>query len=99
MKSLQRLLFLVKVEGMSSWPHLIPHTYYVASKLIPPRIGDFVVFRHPHHKTLLVKKVVSRENGMYRVSGTLPRATSSETLGLIAPHQIEGKILFAAPAS
>jgi len=47
--------FLIKINGFSCFPELLPNRIYLAKKTKKPKKGDFLVFRYK--KNLIVKKV------------------------------------------
>lgn len=90
----KRLLFLVKVEGLSCWPFLAPGKRYLATSLISPQKGDFVVFRDKENKRrFLVKKVIAKERNQYRVASTLPLAQKNDHLTPVPAKLLEGKLI------
>jgi len=92
--SFKRLLFFVKVEGLSCWPYLSPGKRYLATSLSKPKVGDFVVFRHQNGQDrLLVKKVVAEEIDSYQVASTLSLAQKNDNFGLVPRALIEGKLI------
>jgi phage repressor protein C with HTH and peptisase S24 domain len=91
--SFKRLLFFVKVEGLSCWPYLRPGQKYLATSLSRPKAGDFVVFRDESRGRFLVKKVVAKEKDSYRVTSTLPLAQISDNFRLVPITSIVGKLL------
>ena len=93
-----RLLFSVKIEGESAWPELIPGKRYLATNLLKPKIGDFIVFQNPkNRKEMFVKKVSEVKNDSYFVEGTVSWATGSEDFGPVNKSLVLGKILFTYP--
>jgi len=46
---------LVKINGFSCFPDLLPGKIYLAKKIKKPKKGDFLIFKHK--KDLLVKKI------------------------------------------
>jgi hypothetical protein len=92
--SFKRILFVVKVEGLSCWPFLKPGRKYFATSLGRPKKGDFVVFRDPKKRDrFLVKKVAVEEKEGYRVVSILPLAQIDENFGSVPRSSIEGKII------
>lgn len=90
----KRLLFVVQVEGESGWPLLIPGKRYLASNLLRPRQGDFIVFRNPASPSeILIKQLTSREGKGYRVESVRSWGTSSGQLGVIPRALLLGKLL------
>ena len=88
------LLFLVRVEGESMWPALVPGRQYVASALARPRIGDYAVFRNPSDPScVFVKRVAGIKNGFYRMESIVSWGSSSEDFGVVPRELILGKIL------
>lgn len=93
---IKRLIFLVKIEGESAWPELMPERLYFATNFLKPKIGDFIIFKNPkNQKEILVKRIKSTRKNSYFVQGTLPWAESSKDFGQITKDLILGKILFA----
>ncbi|MBI1919269.1 nickel-type superoxide dismutase maturation protease [Candidatus Microgenomates bacterium] len=61
----------------------------------PPKISDVVVIKDPRSRRLLLKRIISRENQKYFVSGDNPQAsTDSRTFGSINKENILGKVIF-----
>lgn len=70
--SLTKLLFVVKVEGESAWPELIPGKYYFATSLLRPKVGRYAVFKNPKKpKQILVKKISAVERDSLEVSSSV----------------------------
>jgi hypothetical protein len=92
--SFKRLLFLVKIDGLSCWPYLMPGRKYLATSVLAPKVGDFVVFRAKDEDRFLVKKVMAKEEKGYRVASTLLFSQENDNLGLIPSENIEGRVLF-----
>ncbi len=90
----KHLLFVVKVEGESAFPELIPGRYYLASSLKRPQVGRFVVFSNPlNHGQILVKKVQRFEGDSLCVQGTVSWAVSSREIGRIPLRSTLGVLL------
>jgi len=88
------LIFLVKVEGESAWPELIPEKIYFATNLLRLKIGDFVVFRNPKdQREILIKRIKFIRKSFYFLEGTLPWSKSSKNFGLVDKSLILGKII------
>ena len=70
---MKNILFLVKVEGESCWPELVSGRRYLASPLLPIRVGKFVVFKNPADPDqILVKKVLNiSDDGTVELGGTV----------------------------
>jgi phage repressor protein C with HTH and peptisase S24 domain len=47
--------FLIKINGFSCFPNLLPDKIYSVKKIKKPKKGDFLVFKY--QKNLLVKRV------------------------------------------
>ena len=98
MSFLAKLLFIVKVEGMSGWPHLVSGKHYLATNFVEPHLGDFIVFTHPQFPdSHLVKRVKDRQGDYFLVESNVPWATSGEELGPIHISAVQGKLI--APRS
>ncbi len=92
---IKRAIFLVKVEGESAWPELVPEKLYFATNLIKPKKGELVVFKNPKDKKeILVKKIKLIKKNLYFIEGTLPWSESSKSFGLVNKDLILGKIIF-----
>ena len=90
---LKNLLFVVKVEGESAFPELIPGRKYLATSLKRPKIGRFIVFKNPRNEAqIMVKKVTDSHPEGFSVSGVVSWGTSSKELGIISPILILGTI-------
>lgn len=88
------IVFVVRVEGESGWPAIVPGGRYVASGLLRPRIGDFAVFRNPHDPCrVFVKRVAGMEQDEYRMESMVSWGSSSEDFGIVPRELILGKIL------
>lgn len=84
------LLFRVKVEGESLWPELIPGRVYWASKLVQPRVGQYVVFKNPADASgYFVKKVLKVDNDILGVGGTISRSSKH----MLKKQEIMGTLL------
>ncbi len=81
---LKKLFFLVKIEGWSGFPFLIPGKNYLATSLGKIKEGDFVIFKDQIENKFLVKKVISKEKEGYRVAD----------FGIVPKKEIEGKLIF-----
>ena len=91
---IKRLLFLVKVEGESGWPELVPEKTYFATSLLKPRVGDFIVFKNPKKPAqILVKKVKARVANRYEVAGDVSWSTSGRDFGVVNNEFILGKLI------
>ena len=87
----KRLLFSVKVEGLSCWPYLRPGRRYLATSLVKPQKGDFVVFRDKSR--FLVKKVVAKKMNSYEVASTFKLAQTQDNFNPVSANLIEGKLI------
>jgi phage repressor protein C with HTH and peptisase S24 domain len=87
-------LFLAKVSGESAWPVLVPGKRYLATALLNPKKGDFIIFRNPKvNSEVYVKKVEEIKDGAYRVNGLVSWSSSSNDFGLVDKNLVLGKIL------
>lgn len=94
----KNILFIVRVTGESCWPELVPSKRYLATNLIKPRIGDYVVFKTKHDE-IFVKKImeiredsVKKGNYSYFVSGNVSWGESSREFGMVEKNNVIGKI-------
>ena len=91
---IKSLFFLIKIEGESAWPNLIPEKVYLATGIAKAKKGDFIVFISPKNKKqAMVKKVTEIQQDSYLVEGSVPWATSSQELGPIPKSLVLGKII------
>lgn len=96
----RKIFFLVRVEGESGWPVLVPGGRYFASGFLSPRIGDFAVFRNQQDtERVFVKRVVGLANGFYRMESAVSWGSSSDDFGLVPRELILGKIILRGRAS
>ncbi len=87
-------LFLVKVDGESLWPELVPGKHYLATSLLKPTVGDYIVFKNPNDvRAIFVKKINAVRDGLYEVVGTIPWSSSSEEFGMVPEELVLGKII------
>ena len=88
------ILFVVRVEGESCWPELIPGKRYLGSGWLSPRVGDFAIFENPKNQNeIFVKKVTAVKGDQYRVASTVSWGSSSTGFGLMSTRDIIGKLL------
>jgi len=93
-KCFRNAFFLVRVEGESMWPRLVPGRRYFASNLFPPCVGDIAVFRNPKDTNqIFVKKVAGREGDRYIMEGEVSWGSSSCDFGPVSKGLILGKII------
>lgn len=89
-----RVLFWVKVNGESCWPILIPGRKYLATNLLSPRLGSFIVFKNPKNKDeIFVKRITRIFDRGYAVDGLVSWASGSENFGLVNKNHVLGKIV------
>ena len=87
------ILFLVRVEGESGLPLLIPGKRYLASGLMKPRIDDFVVFRNPTNpERIFVKKIERILPEGFLVRGMTTWSSSSDDFGIVPRTLVIGKL-------
>lgn len=88
-------IFFVKVSGESLWPELVPGKCYLATSVLKPRAGDYLVFKNPKNlREIFVKKIKNVLDDSYEVGGTIPWSSSSEEFGLVPDELVLGKIIF-----
>lgn len=83
-KNFFKLLFLVKIEGLSLFPNLVPGRLYLASKLSKIKKNDYVIFLYKNK--ILVKRVLSIEGVNILLTDNLNKKfmiTSEEVIGKI----------------
>src|SRR3989338_7451860 len=79
---IKRAIFLIKIEGESMWPVLIPGRQYLATNMLPIRRGDFVVFRNPQNtQEIFVKRVNKISKGGYHMKSLVSWGSSSRDFG------------------
>jgi phage repressor protein C with HTH and peptisase S24 domain len=58
------------------------------------KVDDIVVFQLPTHKKLMIKRVVSVHDGLYKVLGESSFSTDSRDFGTLKKEEILYKVLF-----
>lgn len=92
---LRRILFVVRVEGESGWPHLVAGKRYLASGLLVPRVGDWAVFKNPREpERIFVKRVKAMRGREYIMEGAVSWASSSRDFGLVKRRLVLGTLLY-----
>jgi hypothetical protein len=92
---LRNMLFRVRVEGESGWPHLVPGKIYWASSLRAPRVGGWVVFNDPRlPERVLVKRIAAVHPEGYEVQSAVSWGTSSREFGTVPRAAVRGALLF-----
>ncbi|MEM5811797.1 MAG: S24/S26 family peptidase [Candidatus Aenigmatarchaeota archaeon] len=85
LKSFSDLVFLVKIDGFSCFPFLMPGKYYLAHNFRKPKPGDFVVFKW--EKEVLVKRVIQIKNDYFILKGIISKdnyqVKAEEILGIV----------------
>jgi len=56
--------------------------------------GDQIVFHHPHYGMLIKRIVKVDPKRLYWVAGKHPHSINSHKIGLVAEHQIDGKVIW-----
>src|SRR3989344_9359154 len=88
-----RLLFSVRVHGESAWPALYSGGCYLASSLVRPNMGSFIVFKNPRNSTeTFVKQVKSVHDMGYEVGGLVSWSSSSKDFGIVPKELVLGTI-------
>ena len=88
------LFFMVRIEGESMWPILVPGMRYCASALLKPIQGDCIVFRDPRFPDrILVKRVSAYKNENYFVESLVSWGDSSKDFGGIPRDSILGTVI------
>ncbi|HIH42439.1 TPA: hypothetical protein HA246_02225 [Candidatus Woesearchaeota archaeon] len=92
---LKRILFTVKVYGESCWPELIPSKRYLATGLLNPKVGDYIVFKTKYDEIFVkkVKEIKKGKDDSYLVSGTVSWSDTSKNLGMIKQENVLGKLV------
>lgn len=89
-----RLLFVVRVEGESLRPWLVPGRRYLASSFFVPKVGDIAVFRNPcAPQEVFVKRVAAVRDGAYIMKSTVSWGSSSDDFGIVPRRLIVGKLI------
>jgi signal peptidase I len=87
--------FLVRIEGESAWPALVPGSGRLATGLMRPRRGDFIVFKNPRNsQEIFVKRVTAEKADGYIVESVVSWGSSSRDFGPVPQKNILGKLLF-----
>lgn len=68
-KSFSKKIFLVKIEGLSCFPDLLPNKIYLAQNISRPKIGQYVVFQQ--NKKILVKKLIAQKKEKFILRGKI----------------------------
>lgn len=90
----RHILFVAKIAGESMWPALIPGQQYLATNLVPIRIGDFAVFRNSANpQEFFVKRVCGILGDAYRVESLVSWGASSHDFGYVTEQNVIGKLL------
>ena len=85
----------MEVQGESAWPDLIPGKQYFASRVLPVRLADFIVFQNPKNVSeVFVKRIKAIQQQGYEVESTVSWGSSSKDFGLIPKQNVLGKLLF-----
>lgn len=75
-------------------PALLPREKYLASCLLKPKIGKFVVFYNPKYSNqIMVKQIIDKTDNGWLVSGINPLSTSVAKLGEVENHNIIGVLI------
>lgn len=92
-RGLASIVFLVRVEGESLWPALIPGRRYLASGFGVLRTGDLAVFRNPkNEREVFVKRVARESEDGYIMESAVSWGLSSRDFGPVGRRLILGKI-------
>ncbi len=91
LKSLRHLLFIVKIEGESAWPELIPEKYYFATSLLRPKTGRFFIFKKDGR--IIVKKIEKILDKSVEVSAAVSWGSSSKNLGILPLETMIGTVI------
>ena len=87
-RAMSRIFFVVKVEGESMWPELIPQHRYFAIGFMAPRPGDMAVARIVTTGEVVVKRVASCSGDSYSLEGLVPWSSSY----VVSRRDILGKV-------
>ena len=97
---LKQVLFRVQVTGESCWPELVPSKSYLATNLLRPKIGDYIVFTNKYGE-VFVKRVkyvntdkINKSNESYFVEAIPSWAETSNNFGCVKKESIIGKLLY-----
>lgn len=95
LKIFGKIIFLVKIDGLSAWPELTPGKFYLGTSLFNPKVGDWLIFKNPKNQNdILIKRVINFKNNSYFVAGNLSFSSSSRDFGLVKENLILGKLFF-----
>lgn len=82
------------MQGESALPALVPGTLYLATNMVRPKTGDFIVFRNPMNiQQVFIKQVRSVRDGCYQTESLVSWGSSSRDFGLVARNLILGKLI------
>ncbi|MBR9689399.1 MAG: S26 family signal peptidase [Candidatus Altiarchaeota archaeon] len=86
------MIEIIKVKGGSMKPLFNSGDFLIILKFGRPKKGDVVVFRHPHTKELLVKKVSSTKDGLDVRGENLSQSTDGRHFGLVKNKEVVGRV-------
>jgi signal peptidase I len=88
------MLKLSIIKGYSMSPSYLEGDYIVSitPRLVHLRIGDVITFQHASYG-YLIKKIYQKKKTGYYVKGIHPMSTDSQTIGIVTPSMIKGKVI------
>jgi nickel-type superoxide dismutase maturation protease len=88
------MIWLSKVKGQSMSPLFTDGDYLlsISTKLAKLNLGNVVIINHPAYG-YIVKEISRKVEKGFFVQGTHPMSTDSQSIGLITPTMIHGKVI------
>lgn len=88
------MIHLSKVKGSSMSPSYSDGDYLlsISAKLFKLKKGDVIIIKHPFYG-YLVKQICRKVESGFYVQGTHPMSIDMESLGVIIPKMIKGKVV------
>lgn len=65
----------------------------VTPKLVNLKVGDVITFKHDRYG-YLIKEIYQKNKNGYYVKGIYCMSTTSQSIGLVTPSMIKGKVVF-----
>jgi len=64
----------------------------ITPRLVSLKIGDVITFKHDIYG-YLIKEIYQKNKTGYYVKGMYPMSTNSQSIGLVTPSMIKGKVI------
>jgi signal peptidase I len=88
------MLKLSIIKGHSMSPSYLEGDYIVSitPRFVNLKIGDVITFKHDIYG-YLIKEIYQKNKTGYYVKGMHPMSTKSQSIGLVTPSMIKGKVI------